>query len=320
MAANRSPIATSVKVGTLELAHPIIAASGTAGHGAELSAYGDLSRLGAVVVKSLSAEAWAGNPPPRVHPIAQGMINAVGLQGSGVAHWLANDLPAMASTQAKAVVSIWGRSVEEYRRAAELLSKGLESSPYCDTVIAVEVNLSCPNLAGHGIFAHDTELSASVISTCMILQRPLWAKLSPNTDRLVDVARAVQNAGASAATLINTVVGLVLDPQTGRPVLGNGVGGLSGRTIHPVAVRAVFDVHAAMPDLAIVGVGGVASGWDAAELMLAGASAVQVGTATFADPRACFKIAQELEKWAKERRIGMLADLTGRAHSGGIHP
>ena len=134
------------------------------------------------------------------------------------------------------------------------------------------------------------------------------------------MARAVQNAGASAVTLINTVVGLVLDPQTGRPVLGNGVGGLSGRAIHPVAVRAVFDVHAAAPDLAIVGVGGVASGWDAAELMLAGASAVQVGTATFADPRSCFKIAQELEKWANERKIGVLADLTGRAHSGGIHP
>jgi dihydroorotate dehydrogenase (NAD+) catalytic subunit len=298
MAADRTVVATSVKVGSLELAHPIIAASGTAGHGAELSAYGDLSTLGAVVVKSLSAEAWAGNPAPRVHPIAQGMINAVGLQGSGVAHWLANDLPAMATAQAKAVVSIWGRSVEEYRRAAELLSEGLESSPYRDTVIAVEVNLSCPNLSGHGIFAHDTELSASVIATCMILQRPLWAKLSPNTDRLVDVARAVQNAGASAVTLINTVVGLVLDPHTGRPVLGNGVGGLSGRAIHPVAVRAVFDVHAAVPDLPIVGVGGVASGWDAAELMLAGASAVQVGTATFADPRACFKIANELEKWA----------------------
>lgn len=320
MAADRTLVATSVKVGSLELAHPIIAASGTAGHGAELSAYGDLATLGAVVVKSLTAEAWAGNPAPRVHPIAQGMINAVGLQGSGVAHWLANDLPAMATAQAKAVVSIWGRSVEEYRRAAELLSKGLESSPYRDTVIAVEVNLSCPNLSGHGIFAHDIELSAAVIATCMILQRPLWAKLSPNTDRLVDVARAVQNAGASAVTLINTVVGLVLDPETGRPVLGNGVGGLSGRAIHPVAVRAVFDVHAAVPDLAIVGVGGVASGWDAAELMLAGASAVQVGTATFADPRACFKIANELENWANERKIGALADLTGRAHSGGIHP
>jgi len=320
MAADRTLVATSVKVGSLELAHPIIAASGTAGHGAELSAYGDLATLGAVVVKSLTAEAWAGNPAPRVHPIAQGMINAVGLQGSGVAHWLANDLPAMATAQAKAVVSIWGRSVEEYRRAAELLGKGLESSPYRDTVIAVEVNLSCPNLSGHGIFAHDIELSAAVIATCMILQRPLWAKLSPNTDRLVDVARAVQNAGASAVTLINTVVGLVLDPETGRPVLGNGVGGLSGRAIHPVAVRAVFDVHAAVPDLAIVGVGGVASGWDAAELMLAGASAVQVGTATFADPRACFKIANELENWANERKIGALADLTGRAHSGGIHP
>ena len=311
-------MSSRVQVGSVEFKHPLMAASGTAGHGAELSAYGDLSSIGAVVVKSLAATEWAGNPAPRVHPIAQGMINAVGLQGSGVNHWIENDLPAMAAVNATAVVSIWGRSVDEYRDAARLLNEGLNRSSHESTVVAVEVNLSCPNMNGHGIFAHDIAMSAEVIAACSLLNRPLWAKLSPNTDQVIAVARAVHEAGAEAVTLINTVVGMVLDPETGRPALGNGGGGISGRAIHPVAVRTVFDVHAALPNLPIVGVGGVTSGWEAAELMLAGASAVQVGTATFADPRACFKIASELTAWAQRHGISEIAHLTGRAHRGGL--
>lgn len=307
-----------VRVGSVELVHPVMAASGTAGHGAELSAYGALDSIGAVVVKSIAATEWAGNPAPRVHPIAQGMINAVGLQGLGVQHWIEHDLPAMAAVNASAVVSIWGRSVDEYRQAAQLLHDGLERSPHRSTVIAVEVNLSCPNMHGHGIFAHDIVMSAEVMATCSLLKFPLWAKLSPNTDRVIAVAQAVHEAGAEAVTLINTVVGMVLDPETGRPALGNGGGGISGRAIHPVAVRTVFDVHAALPNLPIVGVGGVTSGWEAAELMLAGASAVQVGTATFADPRACFKIASELTKWAQSQGVSDLMTLSGLAHRGGF--
>ncbi len=295
-----------------------MAASGTAGHGAELSAYGALDSIGAVVVKSIAATEWAGNPAPRVHPIAQGMINAVGLQGLGVQHWIEHDLPAMAAVNASAVVSIWGRSVDEYRQAAQLLHDGLERSPHRSTVIAVEVNLSCPNMHGHGIFAHDIDLSAEVMSACSVLEFPLWAKLSPNTDRVIAVAQAVHEAGAEAVTLINTVVGMVLDPESGRPALGNGGGGISGRAIHPVAVRTVFDVHAALPTLPIVGVGGVTSGWEAAELMLAGASAIQVGTATFADPRACFKIASELTALAQSRGVSDLMTLSGLAHRGGF--
>lgn len=307
-----------VRVGSVELVHPVMAASGTAGHGAELSAYGALDSIGAVVVKSIAATEWAGNPAPRVHPIAQGMINAVGLQGLGVQHWIEHDLPAMAAVNASAVVSIWGRSVDEYRQAAQLLHDGLERSPHRSTVIAVEVNLSCPNMHGHGIFAHDIDLSAEVMSACSVLEFPLWAKLSPNTDRVIAVAQAVHEAGAEAVTLINTVVGMVLDPESGRPALGNGGGGISGRAIHPVAVRTVFDVHAALPTLPIVGVGGVTSGWEAAELMLAGASAIQVGTATFADPRACFKIASELTALAQSRGVSDLMTLSGLAHRGGF--
>ena len=307
-----------VRVGSVELTHPVMAASGTAGHGAELAAYGALDAIGAIVVKSISATEWAGNPAPRLYPIAQGMINAVGLQGLGVQHWIEHDLPAMAAVNASAVVSIWGRSVDEYRQAAQLLQDGLVHSPHRSTVIAVEVNLSCPNMHGHGIFAHDIAMSAEVMRVCSLLEYPLWAKLSPNTDQVIAVAQAVHEAGAEAVTLINTVVGMVLDPETGRPALGNGGGGISGRAIHPVAVRAVFDVHAALPSLPIIGVGGVTSGWEAVELMLAGASAVQVGTATFADPRACFKIASELTAWVQSRGLSDVASLSGLAHRGGL--
>jgi dihydroorotate dehydrogenase (NAD+) catalytic subunit len=296
----------SVTVGSLTFPNPIMTASGTAGHGNELQPYGPLSDLGAVVVKSLAAFAWAGNPAPRVHPTPQGMINAVGLQGPGVAAWIRDELPALVACRARVVASIWGRSVAEYAQAAALLA------PVGAEVVAVEVNLSCPNLEGRrGIFAHDPRLSAEVVAATAACGRPRWAKLSPNTDRLVDVAEAVQQAGAEAVTLINTVLGMVIDPHTRRPALGNGGGGLSGRGIHPVAVRAIYDVHAALPDLAIVGVGGVASGWDAAELMLAGASAVQVGTATFADPRAPWKVLAQLLQWARREGISTLAQLSG---------
>jgi len=317
----QSRIDTAVMVGSVRLPHAVMTASGTSGHGAEFADYGDLSSIGAVVVKSLSADPWTGNPPPRVHPVDSGMINAVGLQGPGVAHWASHDLPALAAARANAVVSIWGRSVADYERAADALADVLSSNAHADIVVAVEVNLSCPNMAGHGIFAHDADMSRDVVARCRAaLPRPVWAKLSPNTDRLVDIAGVVFEAGAEAVTLINTVTGMALDPDTGRPALGNGGGGLSGRAIHPVAVRAVFDVHRAHPTLPIVGVGGVSDGWSAAELMLAGASAVQVGTASFADPRAVFSVASSLERWAADAGHGALSDLTGRAHTGGIHP
>ncbi|MGB8860111.1 MAG: dihydroorotate dehydrogenase, partial [Ilumatobacteraceae bacterium] len=274
--------------------------------------YMDLSALGAVVVKSLAAYEWAGNPSPRVHPAGVGMINAVGLQGPGVTRWLSDELPALLSTGARVVASIWGRSVEDYRHAAEQLA---EAPP---GVVAVEVNLSCPNLEGRrGIFAHDAVLSAEVIDASAACGRPRWAKLSPNTDRVVDVAAAVREAGAEAVTLSNTLLGMVLDPATGLPVLGAGGGGYSGRPVHAVAVRTVYDVHAAIPELPIVGAGGVANGWDAVELMLAGASAVQVGTATFADPAAPSKVQRELLTWCARRGLAPV-ELTGLAHRGGL--
>jgi dihydroorotate dehydrogenase (NAD+) catalytic subunit len=303
----RRSVATGVTIGSVFLPNPVMTASGTAGHGTELEPYGDLGALGAFVVKSLAAFPWSGNPSPRVHPTTQGMINAVGLQGPGVEAWRRDDLPGLIRSGARVVVSIWGRSVAEYALAAEHLADvGAE-------VIAVEANLSCPNLEGRrGIFAHDAALSAEVVASVVAACAcPVWAKLSPNTDRVVEVADAVVAAGAEAVTLINTVLGMVIDPQTRRPALGNGGGGLSGRAIHAVAVRAVHDVHQALPEVPIVGVGGVADAWDAVELMLAGASAVQVGTATFADPRAPWRVLDGLVTWAERQGISSLGELTG---------
>ena len=302
-----APVDTAVRVGSLTLSSPVMTASGTAGHGDELAAYVDLSRLGAVVVKSLGADPWPGNPAPRVHQTAAGMINSVGLQGPGVAAWVAHELPPLIDRGATVVASIWGRSVEDYARAAEAIAECPEQ------VVAVEVNLSCPNLdGGTHLFAHDPDATAAVLAVTEAAGRPRWAKLSPNTDRLVEVAAAAGAAGAEAVTLVNTVMGMVIDVETRRPVLGGRSGGLSGPAIHPVAVRAVHDVHAALPDLPIVGVGGVATAIDAVELLLAGASAVQVGTASFADPRSVITVLDGMESWCRRHGVARVASLTGQ--------
>ena len=294
-----------VNIGSITLSSPLMTASGTAGYGSELAPYLDLSQIGAVVTKSIAPYEWAGNPAPRVHTVQAGMINAVGLQGPGVEYWLTHELPKLIDVGASVVCSIWGRSVDDYALASQMLA----DAP--DEVLAVEVNLSCPNLEGRGsIFAHDAELSASVMAATAACGRPRWAKLSPNTDRLIEIADAVATAGAEAVTLVNTLLGLVFDPETARPVLGNGGGGVSGPAIHPIAVRAVADVRRALPDLPIVGVGGVVNGWGAAELMLAGAHAVQVGTATFANPAAIESIQNELLAYASSRSLSAISQLT----------
>jgi dihydroorotate dehydrogenase (NAD+) catalytic subunit len=291
-------------IGSVTLPGPVMTASGTAGYGDELAPFMDLAELGAVVTKSLAPYEWPGNPAPRVHPAPQGMLNAVGLQGPGIEYWIEHVLPGLLATGATVVASIWGRSLDDYRRAAEMLADAPSA------VVAVEVNLSCPNLEGRGgIFAHDVELSAAVITATAACDRPRWAKLSANTDRIIEVARAVHDAGAEAVTCINTLLGLAYDRDTLRPVLGAGGGGLSGRAIHPVAVRAVHDVHAAIPDVPIIGVGGVACGWDGIEFLLAGATAVQVGTATFADPAAPSTVQREMLAWARERGIARTTDV-----------
>ena len=296
-------------IGSVTLPNPIMTASGTAGHGTELAPYLDLGALGAVVVKSLAADPWPGNAAPRVHETPAGMLNSIGLQGPGVDAWLEDDLPALLALRARVVVSIWGRSVEDYAAAAALLA---DAPP---EVVAVEVNLSCPNVESRGsMFAHSADATAEAMAATPVCGRPRWAKLSPNVTDLTEIAAAAHEGGAEAVTLINTVMGLLLDPETRRPRLGNGGGGLSGPAIHPVAVRAVYECRAAHPDLPIVGVGGVAHGADAAELVLAGASGVQVGTATFADPRAPARVLKELAAWLHRQDEPRLSDIIGGAH------
>jgi dihydroorotate dehydrogenase (NAD+) catalytic subunit len=298
----------TARVGSVVLPNPVMTASGTAGHGAELAPYVDLGALGAVVVKSLHAEPIEGNPPLRVHETTAGMINSVGLQGPGVAAWRRDDLPGLLDTGARVVASIWGRSTAEYEKAAALLAGAPPG------VVAVEVNLSCPNTeSGRDLFAHSPSATRDAIGAARAAGRPLWAKLSPNVGDLPAIAAAAQEAGAEAVTLVNTVMGMAIDPETRRFRLGAGArgGGLSGPAIHPVAVRAVFDVHRALPDLPIVGVGGVATGTDAAEMLLAGASAVQVGTATFADPRAPARVLAELRAWTARQGVRTIGEVVG---------
>jgi len=296
-------------VGSLTLANPVMTASGTAGHGDELGAYVDLSTLGAVVVKSLSPEPWAGNAAPRVHETPAGMINSVGLQGPGVRKWLEEELPAVIATGATVVASIWGTTIEDYALAAELLRDAPAE------VVAVEVNVSCPNLHDRNrMFAHAPETTAEAIQAASVCGRPMWAKLSPNVSDLASIAKAAHSAGADAVTLVNTVLGMAIDTETRTYRLGGGGGGLSGPAIHPVAVRAVHDVHAAYPEIPIIGVGGVARGVDAIELMMAGASAIQVGTASFADPRSVARVLDEIEAWCAERSVASVRELIGVVH------
>ena len=300
----------SVRVGSVSLANPILTASGTAGYGAELGAYVDLASLGAVVVKSLSPEPWAGNAAPRVHETPGGMLNSVGLHNGGVAAWLQHHLPALRRAGARVVASIWGFSVEDYARAADLLA---DAGP---EVVAVEVNLSCPNLdGGRHLFAHSTAGTATVMAATASCGRPRWAKLSPNVTDITEIARAAIDSGAEALTVVNTVMGLAIDPRAGTSRLGGGGGGLSGPAIHPVAVRAVYSCRAALPSVGIVGVGGVTDGAGALELLEAGADAVQVGTATFANPRAPALVLSEVRRWCAKTGTSRVADLIGVAHA-----
>jgi dihydroorotate dehydrogenase (NAD+) catalytic subunit len=308
------------RVGEVSLANPVMTASGTSGHGAELAAYLDLAGLGAVVVKSVSVHAWPGNPAPRLHPLDTGMLNSVGLQNPGIEVWLDRELPPLSGTGAAVVASVWGSSPAEYRAVAEAVAAAVRAGrPGASAVVAVEANISCPNVEDRQrMFAHSADGVRSAVGACvegLAGVRPLWAKLSPNVTDLPALAGAAVGAGAAAVTLINTVMGMAIDPATGQRLLGAGGGGLSGPAVHPVAVRAVFETRAAWPDLPIVGVGGVATGVDAAELIAAGADAVQVGTATFADPRAPARIVAELDDWCGEHGITRIDELRGRAHA-----
>jgi len=306
--ARRRELDPTVSLGPIRLPNPVVAASGTFGHGDELADLCDPAALGAVTVKSQAVFAWPGNPPPRLHPTTGGMLNAVGLQGRGIEHWLTHDLDPLLGRGARVIASIWGHSVADYAAAAALLG------PVADRLTALEVNLSCPNQRdGETIFAHDVCLTEEVVAVVVdaVGALPVLAKLSGGVADLVSIARGAVSAGATGLTLINTVRGFAVDATERRPVLGSSGGGLSGPAIKPIALRAVHDVHTAMPEVPILGTGGITSGVDAVEMLLAGASAVGVGTATFAEPRAMLRILAELARWCGRHGVGSVRELTG---------
>lgn len=294
----------TTRVGDVALRCAVLTASGTSGHDAELAAYGDLRALGAVVVKSLAAFEWKGNPSPRVVAVGESMLNSVGLQGPGVDAWVREGFPRLRRAGATVVASIWGRTVEEFGEAADALRD-------CD-VAAVEVNVSCPNL-DHGaeLFASSASATAAAVAAARRCGHPCWAKLSPTTDRLVEVARAAVDAGAAALVLTNTLRGLAVDPDSRRRSLGAGEGGLSGPALHPVALHWVARCREALPDAPIVGVGGVRGAAEVVAFVLAGADAVEVGTATFADPRAPWRVIDETRRYCAKHGIARLLDLKG---------
>jgi dihydroorotate dehydrogenase (NAD+) catalytic subunit len=304
----RAEVDLSVAVGPVVLPNPIVAASGTFGHGAELADVCDPRGLGAVTSKSVAAYAWDGNAPLRVTEAAGGgMLNSIGLPGPGVDAWIARDLPALEAHGARVIASIWGRSIEEYAAAARALKVA------GDRVLAVEVNLSCPNVEErNAMFAHSCALTRDAVAAvgdALSGAAPVFAKLSPNVTDIVAIAGSALEGGATGLTLVNTVLGLAVDADTHRPVLGAGGGGLSGPPIKPIALRAVRDVARAHPGTPIIGTGGVTTGTDAVELLVAGASAVGVGTATFAEPRATLRIVDEIRRWCARRGVARVRDL-----------
>jgi dihydroorotate dehydrogenase (NAD+) catalytic subunit len=295
----------------LTLPNPVLTASGCAAAGRELGQFFDIGSIGAVVTKSIMLEARSGRPTPRMAETPSGMLNSIGLQGPGIDAFLEHDLPWLAEHGARAVVSVAGSTVEEYAE----LARRLRGAP---GLAAIEVNISCPNVADRGlVFACDPGASHEVVGAVRRHTAPavpVFAKLSPDVTDIVTIARACVDAGADGLSLINTLLGMALDLDTMRPVLAGVTGGLSGPAVKPIAVRCIWQVHAALPDVPLIGMGGVRSGLDALELVLAGASAVSVGTAVFGDPSAPVRVLRELKRALTDRGFAGFSDAVGHAH------
>ncbi len=301
----------STDLAGLALPSPVLTASGCAASGRELDQFFDITEIGAIVTKSIMLNPRSGRPTPRMAETPSGMLNSIGLQGPGLDAFLDKDLAWLRERGARAIVSIAGGSVDEYTRIASKLR-------HVTDIAAIEVNISCPNVESRGqVFACHPVSAAEVITAVRRNTNPgipVLAKLSPDVTDIVVIAEAVVKAGADGLSMINTLLGMVIDTDTMRPALAGVTGGLSGPAIRPVAVRCVYQVRAAMPDVPILGMGGIRTGLDALEFILAGASAVSVGTVSFHDPTAPLRVARELAVALAERGFDSLGDAVGYAH------
>jgi dihydroorotate dehydrogenase (NAD+) catalytic subunit len=290
----------------IELKNPVIAASGTFGYGLEFEDVVHLEKLGGLVTKGLSREPMAGNPPPRLFETAAGMLNSIGLQNIGARSFIEEKLPKLGALKSVVVfANVFGYRREDYERTIEILNEG-------EGIAAYELNVSCPNTAHGGIqFGSDPRSLEEVVSVARrAAKRPLIVKLSPNVTSIAYMARVAENSGADAVSLVNTFVAMAIDAETRKPRIANVTAGLSGPAIKPIALRMVYEVSKAVK-IPVIGMGGISKAEDIIEFMLAGATAVQVGTASYWDPRATERIVEELQQWCLEHRISRLAQLTG---------
>jgi len=295
----------SVNVGALRLANPILAASGTFGYGVEFAHLVDLNRLGGIVVKGLSLEPMAGAPAPRLCETPSGMLNAVGLQNVGVRAFVAEKLPALRQYRTAVIANVFGYTIDEYVGVIRILEEA-------EGLAAYELNISCPNTAHGGLqFGSDPQMVLEVVSAARrTARRPLWVKLSPNVTDIGVIAKAAEEAGADALTVANTYQAMSIDVQTRKSRLGRATGGLSGPAIRPITLRLVYETSRVVK-IPIIGLGGVEKADDALEYILAGASAIQVGTANFSEPRACEDILDQMERYCSGNKINNISNLIG---------
>jgi len=300
----------SVDIGGLTLKNPVMTASGTFGYAREFAPFMDVSQLGAIIVKGISLKPRPGNPPPRIVETACGMLNAIGLENVGVERFISDKMPYLQSLDAPVIVNILGDTAPEYGEIARRLSD-------VPGVAALEVNISCPNVKEGGVaFGSDPRMAAKVTETVKKnTSLPVMVKLSPNVTDIVAIARAVAEAGANSLSLINTLLGMAIDVKSRRPKLANIMGGLSGPAIKPVALRMVFQVSRAVT-IPVIGIGGIINAGDALEFIIAGASAVQVGTASFRDAAAAINVLHGMDAWLREQSIPAITDLIGSLELG----
>ena len=311
----RSPVHVSlaVDIAGIRMKNPVMTASGTFGYAREFEQYMDLNRLGALVVKTITRHPRTGNPPPRIVETPAGMLNAIGLQNVGIEAFVREKLPYLRQLEPPLIVNVAGESVEDFRDLTKRLSDQ-------EGVAGIELNISCPNVAGGLDFSTDPTLAHRVVKAAREATRlPVIPKLSPNVTDVVAIARAVADAGADAISMINTLVGMAVDVRTRRPRIGNVTGGLSGPAIRPVAVRMVWQVARAVR-LPVIGMGGILTAEDALEFMIAGAAGVAIGTANFIEPAACVRVIEGLERYCTANGISDIRQLIGSLEIPGARP